>query len=525
MKNLKYIFLSIIAATLVQGCNEDLLETIPNDRVSSEIFWQSDDDAIAAANAVYTYLPGLENTVNWDGMSDIAHITLMWRSESIIEKGSFDASIDKVNYEWDVAYQGIQTANTFLANIDRVQTLNPELIDRLKGEVRVLRAYHYIKLAMLFGDVPLVVTPLSIAEASSITRTPVSQIWDFISQEFTEAAALLPTTQEEKGRVTKGTALALKARAMLYAERYQQAADAAQQVMDLGVYSLYPSYENLFSYEAEHNQEVILDNQFIKDIRGNGSFRYLAPFSLQARGEVVPTKKAVDTYQMANGKDIMDPTSGFDPMNPYENRDPRLRYSIYVLGDMLPNGEIYNPLPGSGTGDAIGYSENSTPTGFNIKKYVNEEDLSEPWNSGINPILMRYAEVLLIYAEAKIELNQIDESVLDAINQVRQRPDVNMPPITSTSQEELRDIVRDERIREFAFEGLRYFDLRRWEIAEDVLPGIIYGMTYYSEEEGDFVTISMPSFVKAFNAGRDYLWPIPQSELELNQELSQNPGW
>src|SRR5699024_5785160 len=156
-----------------------------------------------------------------------------------------------------------------------------------------------------------------------------------------------------------------------------------------------------------------------------------------------------DTYQMKNGKDITDPNSGFDPMNPYSNRDPRLRYTIFVKGDTLPNGDIYNPLPGSGTPDAIGYAENSTPTGFNVKKYVNEQDLVEQDNGGINIIFMRYAEVLLIYEEAKIEADQIDQSVLDAINKVRQRPDVDMPPIKTTSQKELRGIVRNERLREF----------------------------------------------------------------------------
>jgi len=522
---MKYILFISLAATFLPSCNEDLLETIPNDRVSSEIFWQTDNDAIAAANAVYTYLPGAETIFNWDGMSDIAHITLMWRSESIIEKGSFDATIDKVNNEWDNSYKGIQTANTFLINVDKVQTKDQELIDRLKGEIKVLRAYHYIKLAMLYGDVPLITTPLSIEESRNLTRTPVAQVWDFVAQEFTDAAAVLPTTQEEKGRVTKGAALALKARAMLYASRYQEAAAAAKEVIDLNVYSLYPSYEKLFSYEAENNQEVILDNQYIEDIRGNSAFGYLAPFSQQARGEVVPTRKAVDAYQMNNGKDISDPSSGFDLMNPYANRDPRLRYSVFVVGDKLPNGETYNSLPSSGTADAIGYSENSTPTGFNIKKYVNKEDFAEPWDCGINIILMRYAEVLLIYAEAKIEANQIDQSVFDAINLVRQRPDVKMPPVTGTSQEDLRNIVRDERLRELAFEGLRYFDIRRWKTAEDILPGIIYGMTYYSNQDREFKTISLPSFVKAFNTGRDYLWPIPQKETELSPKLSQNSNW
>ncbi len=135
---------------------------------------------------------------------------------------------------------------------------------------------------------------------------------------------------------------------------------------------------------------------------------------------------------------------------------------------------------------------------------------------------MRYAEVLLIYAEAKIELNQIDQSVLDAINLVRQRPDVNMPPITSiSSQNVMRDILRKERMVEFAFEGLRFFDIRRWRIAEDVMPGDLYGMTY-TDASGQLQTISKPSFVRVFDKNKHYLWPIPYREIVLNPNLSQN---
>lgn len=151
--------------------------------------------------------------------------------------------------------------------------------------------------------------------------------------------------------------------------------------------------------------------------------------------------------------------------------------------------------------------------------------MTQPNNSGINLILMRYAEILLIYAEAKIEANEIDQSVLDAINKVRNRADVKMPSlVTIGSQAELRKLVREEREVELAFEGLRYFDIRRWRIAETVVPGILYGMTY-TNANGALVTISLPAFVKVFNKERDYLWPIPQRERELNPNLAQNPNW
>lgn len=526
MKYFIKTILAIPAIAFLSSCSDDLLETLPNDRVSSEIYWQNENDFTFGANAVYTLLEGTGDFTNWDAMSDIGHVTLMWREESIIEKGSYDATIGKVLRTWTDAYRGIQAANIFLDKAGESQGLNPELIKKLQGEVKVLRAFFYTRLVALYGDVPLLTSETTLEASRTLTRTPASAVWDFIYSELNEATDLLPLIQEEKGRITKGAALALQARAMLYAQRYQEAAISAKKVMDLNVYSLYPQYEKLFSYEAENNEEVIMNREYIKNIQSNNIFSLTTPNSLFPQvNSFVPTKKAVDSFLMSNGKEISDPSSGFDPMNPYENRDPRLKYSIFVLGESLLNGQIYDSRPGSGTGDAIGYAENSTATGFNVKKYLNIEDLAQPSNSGINIILIRYAEVLLTYAEAMIESNQIDQSVLAAINEVRSRPDVNMPPIENvTSQEELREIVRRERLVELAFEGLRYFDIRRWKVAEDVIPGIIYGMTY-ADESGNLQTISLPGFLKVFNSQRDYLWPIPQREIELNPTLTQNPSW
>lgn len=513
-------------AAALCSCSDNLLETMPNDRVSSEIYWQTENDFTLGANAVYTLLEGAGDFTNWDAMSDIGHVTLMWREESIIEKGAYDATIGKVLRTWTDNYTGIQAANIFLDKAAQSEGLNQDLINRLTGEVKVLRAFFYTRLAILYGDVPLLTSETTLEESRSLSRTPVSEVWDFVYNELAEAADLLPVVQTEEGRITKGAALALQARAMLYAHRYQEAAVAAKKVIDLHAYSLYPSYERLFSYEAENNEEVIMNREYIKNIQSNNIFSLTTPNSLFPQvNSFVPTKKAVDSYQMANGRDISDPLSGFDPENPHENRDPRLKYSIFVLGETLPNGQIYDPRPGSGTGDAIGYAENSTATGFNVKKYLNIEDLAQPSNCGINIIFIRYAEVLLTYAEAMIESNQIDESVLAAINEVRGRPDVNMPPIENvSSQNELREIVRRERLVEFAFEGLRYFDIRRWQTAEDVIPGIIYGMTYV-DQSGNLQTVSLPGFLKVFNPQRDYLWPIPQREIELNPNLTQNPNW
>ncbi|NOT75776.1 MAG: RagB/SusD family nutrient uptake outer membrane protein [Cyclobacteriaceae bacterium] len=525
MKTFKNIAILTIVCLIFQSC-ADLLDTIPNDRISTNIFWKTEKDATLGANAVYTHMiETASHYTSWDGMTDIGYTHLPQSPESFILQGQFDALNSRVYTDYVSLYSGVRTANSFLANVDKVQTTNAALIDRLKGEVRVLRAYFYGRLAFLFGDVPLVTTEISLAESKVLTRTPVSDVWDFVSTELTQAADQLPTTQTEKGRVTKGTSLALKARYMLQAGRHQAAADAALAVMNLtGVYALNASYKALFTTAQENSKEIIFDIQFIKGTISNDIFSVLAQQSLSSKSLFVPTKVIVDSYEMTNGLAIDAPGSGFNPNSPYANRDPRLSHSVFVPGDILPNGATFNPKPNSTTGDAVGSTFTVSPTGFNVKKYVNAEDLTTPTNSGINLILLRYAEVLLTYAEAKVELNQLDASVYTAINSIRQRADVNMPIILAgKTQTELRAIVRHERMVELAFEGQRYFDIRRWRIAETVMPGKVYGMTYL-DPSNVLQTVEVLAWTNSWSS-RNYLWPIPQIERDINKSLSQNTDW
>jgi len=238
----------------------------------------------------------------------------------------------------------------------------------------------------------------------------------------------------------------------------------------------------------------------------------------------VPTKAAVDQYQTSSGVNISDAGSGYDANNPYVNRDPRLRFSVFISGDTLPDGSIYRPEPGSGTPDAVGNTYLASTTGFGIKKYINKEDYANPANSGINIILQRYAEVLLNYAEAKIESNTVDQTVYDAINNVRNtRTDVVLPSLPANlSQDRLRTAVRQERVAELAFEGLHLEDIRRWKTAATVVPGPVYGITYISNGTAKIVQVAVN---RLFDAGKHYLWPVPQTERDQNINLDQNPGW
>jgi hypothetical protein len=504
-----------------------LLETVPNDRLSEDLFWKTEGDAKLAANALYTDLDST-NIISWDGVTDIAHINQSFNIDAYVELGSYDATSSKIYGEWREAYKGIRAVNYFLENVDKIPNANAALINQYKGEARTLRAYQYIKLAGLYGSVPLLTNSITIEEGRTLTNTPVEAIWDFVEKELTEAAALLPVTYgaADKGRATKGAALGLLARAGLYAGRYEKAAAAADQVMKLGVYGLYDSYEKLFSYAAENNKEVILDQQFVKDVYKHNVFAFLAPYSQKNGGStVVPTKALVDMYETLDGKRITDAGSGYDPAKPYANRDPRLKFSVFLEGDALPSGITFQPRPSSGTADAIGSTYIASTTGFNIKKYINNEDFADPANSGINIILLRYAEILLTYAEAKIELGQTDATVIAAINQVRNgRTDVKQPSIKATTQAALREIVRHERAVELAFEGQRLFDIRRWKVAEKIMTGPVFGITY-PDATGKLVTVQAASSNRVFDASRHYLWPIPQKERDLNPNLTQNPNW
>src|SRR5690554_1831127 len=184
MKYFINTLLAIPAIAVLFSCSVDLLETMPNDRVSSEIYWQTENDFTLAANAIYTLLEDAGDFTNWDAMSDIGHVTLMWREESIIEKGSYDATIGKVLRTWTDAYTGIQAANIFLDKARESQGLNQDLINRLMGEVKVLRAFFYTRLAILYGDVPLLKKETTLEEARALTRTPVSEVWDFVYSEL-----------------------------------------------------------------------------------------------------------------------------------------------------------------------------------------------------------------------------------------------------------------------------------------------------------------------------------------------------
>jgi starch-binding outer membrane protein, SusD/RagB family len=519
MKRIKGLALVLGLSLTVAGCDDDFLSTIPPDQLSDAVFWTQEKDAVLAVNALYPMNNAVQLVIRMEGASDNGWAQKSFDDWYPVGEGSMQPTSVVPNNIWNNAYRAIRRANEVLANIDRIPQISAQLKERLKGEARFHRAYHYNILTSLYGDVPLILDPIDIQQGREITRTPREQVVAQVLQDLDFAAGVLPVSygSADRGRATRGAALAFKARAALYASQWQVAADAAKAVIDLGVYTLHPRYADLTRYAGENSAEIILADERVATLRNHGSFSWLAPRSMQGNSDVTPLRGLVDAYQMTDGRSITE-SPLFDPSNPYANRDPRMYATLlYPLAEF--GGAVYNSLPGSPTADEVRRDFNSTSTGYQFIKYVDLADRGNPGNSGIDFILMRYADVLLMYAEAKIELNQIDGTVINAINQARTR--AGMPAINGGSQAQLRDIVRYERRVELAMEGLRAFDILRWRIAHEVMPGQHWGIDYV--ENGEVKRI--PAQNRFFDANRDYLWPIPQRERDLNPGLTQNPGY
>jgi hypothetical protein len=500
---------------VLTGCEKGF-DLIPSGRVSETIFWQKERDAQLAVNAAYNNLDGF-GLIELDGATDIGyHASSGAGSFYDVGAGNIDPTNWAIGDMWDQYYIGVRKANDVITHIDLIKEGNPQTLARLKAEARFLRAYYYTQLSSLWGNVPLILEPLDINDHRG--NTDKNTVVNFI---ITELDAIiksndLPVSYDNSdvGRATQGAALTLKARVAIRNGMFDVARDAAKAVMDLGVYELYPNYGKLFQYAGKNSKEVIFDRQYTVGGDTHDAFGYSAA-SIGGGSGIEPIRYLLKKYEYKGA---------VNPADPYENLDPRWGFTVYYTGQPCGNG-IYNSWPNSNTVDRIASSEWATDYGFNLKKWIDYDvDASNPSIGTTNMILMRYADVLLMYAEAKIELKELDQSVYDAINKVRGRPSVEMPPVTlGKTQAQLREIVRNERAVEFAFEGQRLFDTNRWKIGEEK-DGIVYGMDYKDAVTGEWKILDR-GYRRRFRADRDYLWPIPQSEIEINEKIIQNPNY
>lgn len=550
----KYIYF-ILATVLLSSCS-DFLDREPNDSLFPGIFWETEKDAQLALTACYRGFEG--STLYKDGASDDAynfHRHEGWQAlgdGSIVPGETAAASF--------FSYTVIRKCNEFLENVDKIDYKSTDKIsaeqkrNAHKAEVRFIRAYRYFLMTQYYGDVPLVKNTFKTPKEAEVPRDPRETVEKFIIEELQDISQnkylFEAHADADKGRITLSAAHALLSRVHLFRKEY---ADAIKEAKLVKGHSLFPSYEGLFLLENNGNSEAILELQHLKDLLSY-NFTPFLPNSSGGWSSIVPLQALVDNYEMASGLTIAEAKANgtYDEKNPFVNRDPRLRATIIYPGQSW-NGKIYEsvfmgkdnpadpdkPIPASA--DYPSTANNATKSGYNFKKYYSnlEQYSGNYWNTGKYLMVIRYAEVLLNLAEAKIESNELDAEMYDALNAVRTR--AGMPVVDKakySTQDKLRELVRRERRSELASEGLRRYDIVRWNIAKDVMNGDALGVRQIKRNaewkkdilpNGDYniELTEAPFFVeKRVFTDRNMLFPIPQSSIDKNPKLlPNNPGY
>lgn len=519
----------IVLASLLTFASCETLDQTPLDKNSEADFWSSEKETTYAVTGLYNGWENGSQIFYMDCVSDNSNSDFPWENFQALGNGTASPG-NAGNADARYSYVHIRRANWILENIDKAP-ITADLKDRYKAEVRTIRAYRYLDMAILFGDVPLVTKTLSVEE-SYVPASKRADVFAFVDAELTAAAEILPVVQEEKGRMTKGAAWGFLARSYAFQHKQAEVAATTQKIIALDVYKLFPSYANLFEEANEGNTEVLSDIQYIASTAGYTSLGIMLPNSLGGWGSIVPTQSLVDVYETVDGDPISSSPS-YNPSKPYTGRDPRLAATIVYPGASY-GGKFHDPL-NPNSKDFPSAEDNASSTGYNYRKYIqNPSSYADVWDVGTNIIVQRYAEILLLNAEANIELNVLNDQTYDRIDMVRERAGMKkVDRVKYASKEKLRELVRRELRVELAGEGRRRFDIIRWGIAKNVLNGDVFGSLSkgsVNAATGDvtFTSLTDRFFVekRVFAEGKNELWPIPQAVIDRSKStLEQNPNY
>lgn len=584
MKNiLKYILTGILFLQ-ASSCNTDFLNVEPQDRITDVAVWSDPNLVEAFVNEMYRGLNHGLRELMVGSLADESQFIHNYGSTQVVQSNLTPSDIGSWNrgdfneFRWIELYSRIRQVNMFFENIDNVPFDDESWRERLKGEAHFLRGYFYHNLVRLHGGVPIIERTFKLTDDFLVSRNTLEESIQFIVSEADAAANFLPLTHEaaDIGRATKGAALALKARILLYAAsdlyndaswaggysnpelisytsgdrtaRWQAAKDAAKEVIDLGMYSLQETGDPIKDYTdlflIKDSEEAIFSRYFIQS-RGwqDGALPGLAngPNGYHNWGGNTPIQELVDDYEMEDG-------TSFDWSNPdhaaapYEDRDPRFYATILYdqapwrprpadTKEMDPDGKVIirsveGPAgvwtPGLDTRNGPIEDWNGGYSGYYLRKFIDPNVEHEYAAAGGNQEApwhyFRLGEIYLNYAEACLALGQEDEAKT-YINMIRSR--AGMPPITSTGQE-LIDDYRNERRIELAFEQHRYFDVRRWMIAPDVLSRDANGIIIEEPLSGPVTYEVSKVQDRAWN-DKMYFLPILLGEMNRNKNLVQNP--
>lgn len=490
----KYILL-VFVALAGASCSDSFLNKAPLDTVNTENFYKTEADAIAAINAAYQPLqrPKLHNMRMWTtdiiaGNSEVgADPTSATDGIETKDQARFITTTDNrgVLDLYQGPAPGILYCNLVLEKVPSI-AMSDELKNRVLGEAKFLRAYYYFVLVRFFGDIPLILKPQSPGDDLRPTRTPKAQVYEQIIKDLTEAGEQLPTREEyapeDKGRATKGAALGMLAKVYLTLGQWQKTIDLCNEVEALG-YDLNTEYADNFNPTKENAVESLFEVQYISPVT---NFWDDSNQSAWSTNFMAPR----DSPLTAVGWGWNQPTEEF--VNAYEANDLRKDVTIFYEGGPQFDGKDYKAY--------MAYA-----TGYNVRKFVQPKSIVTTGSSGspLNWPVLRYADVLLMKAEALNELGQT--ALAEApLNNVRDR--AGLDPVTGLNKDAFREKVLHERRMELAFEGHRWFDLIRVDNGN-------YGLQF------------LHSIGRVNATEKHLLFPIPQAEIDVNPNLEQNPGY
>ena len=556
-RKLKWITGLFVLALIAGSCKKDLLDVFPSDSLSDATVFTDMQVANRVLTNIYSTMPNgfarrdqNPGDAGWSrGMSafamatDDAEANNLASSTHGLNQGTLPTTWAYAEDIWVQNYAVIRKANSFMENIDAVPA-DEALKKRMKAEALFLRSFAYSELIKCFGGVPLMLTA-GTPEESIIPRNTYEECVNQITKDCDEAATSLPIVMpaSELGRATRAAALALKARVLLYfasplnnpsnaLTRWQAAATAAKAVMAFGPppgsgeYGLHPDYYRLF-LDKPGNKEIIFARKFqnpsINPSDGARNKWYMSVPGVNdgAWGGFSPTQNLVDAYEMKNGKAITDPTSGYNAQSPYTDRDSRLDKSILHQGSVYKAGIVIETFRGGNTNNTNRLD--SSKTGYGLLKMVDTSKYGAAGNADNDWIFIRYAEVLLNYAEAQNEAVGADATVYDAINQVRARSGQPAVP-AGLSASAMRTRIQNERRVELAFEEHRFFDVRRWKLGSVYFKEPIKKVQITKETNGT-LTYNYPKWEDRDYKEHQNVLPLPQSEIDKNKTLTQNQGY
>lgn len=524
-----------IGLLTLAACNG--MDNEPTNSYTDRNFWTSIEKSQYMLNMAYNQLYSAGKMWDDERLSDNLFQGRAFTDQRVIRNGIADASTGIFASEWANLYGGIKTCNVFLEHIDDLPATD-ELRNGMKAQARFIRASLFFRLTNFYGDVPFFTTDITLAQSRTIARTPRAEIIEWIHNELDDVLPYLPTSDQldksQRGQITQGAALMQQARVYLYDSDWSQVESYCQKLMSgkYGNYALFPSYSGLFEQANEYNSEVILDVAYVPQVRTWQDMLDMCPLSQGGRvSSTAPTQSLVDNYLAIDGNTIEE-SPLYSEDNPYRNRDPRLTATVIYDGyDWSANvgdgskGVVIHTSPNSTdrTDAYQGPTVNQSCTGYYVRKYFDSRH--EPGIvSAINIITMRYADVLLMYAEAINEQGKMTADVWNAtVRPIRQRAGFTAAKALdypAVSQDSMRQVLRRERRSELALEGLRWFDIKRWKAGTTYLNGYVRGARFAANN----------SYIKLdnykFQESKDYLWSVPQSQMDINPNLKpNNPGY